>query len=109
MRQATRRGFIKWVAKGGLALATGMTAGFELLTHTALAYEDCSKYLPGCEGDCRCGTSQCEDLDLGEWFYCEGNCMGGCGGGPVYYFVYVYWSWDSYLGHCVYNKACVDC
>lgn len=109
MRQASRRGFIKWVAKGGIALAAGMTGGFELLTRTALASINCSYYYPGCEGDYTCGTSQCQDPSNKLWFYCEGNCLGRCGQNPVKYYVFVYWYWSGQSNRCLQAKGCVPC
>jgi thiol-disulfide isomerase/thioredoxin len=109
MRQASRRGFIKWVAKGGVALAAAMTTGFDLLTRNAYAAINCSDYLSGCEGRCSCGYSVCEDPDTGAWFDCEGSCDGGCGQDPVYYLVREYWFWGTKEGKCLSNSLCVEC
>ena len=107
MRQASRRGFIKWLGKGGLAFAAAMTAGLELMKGTASAYINCSQYLPGCEGECTCGTSECTDPDNGNTFYCEGACVAP--GGPCYYYVDVFWYWSSTQRTCVQAKNCIKC
>lgn len=106
MRQTSRRGFIKWLGKGGLALAGSVMAGFRFLGSTAFAAINCSEELPGCEGDCTCGVSECTDLDNGETFYCEGVCQ-GCD--EVWYYVLVFWYWSSSQNKCVQAKDCVLC
>lgn len=109
MRQASRRSFIKWATKAGVALAASMAAGIELFKGTADAFINCSQYYPGCSGRCSCGTSQCQDPSDHDWYYCEGNCVGGCGEGPTYYSVYVYWTWVPDLHQCVVFKTCDNC
>jgi hypothetical protein len=110
MRQTSRRGFIKWVAKGGVAFAAGMMASFEWLTGTALAGINCSEYLPGCEGACTCATSECQDPDNGLWFYCEGECPAPCGPPEAYkYWVHVFWYYSSSKQNCVQAKNCIPC
>lgn len=106
MDQVSRRRFIKWLAKGGIALAAGMTAGFELLTGNALAGINCQQYYKGCEGECTCGSSQCQDPDNEKWFYCEGVCM-ACP--PTRYYVDVFWFWSSQQNKCVQAKNCILC
>ncbi|MGB8345308.1 MAG: hypothetical protein WCD86_10520 [Ktedonobacteraceae bacterium] len=106
MRQASRRGFIKWLAKGGIALAAGMTAGIELLTGTALASENCQQYYPGCEGECTCATSECQDPSNGKWFYCSGICN-ACP--PTNYYVDVFWYWSATQNKCIQAKNCILC
>ncbi|SRR6266516_2163444 len=108
MRQASRRGFIKWVAKGGVALAAGMTAGFEWFTGTALASINCSQYLPGCFGECTCEVSTCTDPDGGGTQTCVGVCPSPCGPPyAAYYEAHIFWVWNG--SRCVALKSCVGC
>lgn len=111
MRQASRRGFIRWVAKGGVALAAAMTTGIDLLTRKTYAYVDCGKWLPGCQGVCTCDTSECVDPDTGGSFYCEGNCVGGegCGGAVASYYVLEYWFYGYKEAKCLSVQVCVEC
>ena len=114
MRQASRRGFIKWMAKGGVALAAGITAGFEWFTGTTLAGGpqsiDCQHYLPGCEGDCTCAQSCCTDPDNEFEKCCEGICPSPCGPPIVkQYYADVFWYWSGTKGYCVQASNCLPC
>jgi hypothetical protein len=104
MRQTSRRGFIKWLGKGGLAIAAGLTTGLDFLSGTAFASVPCGRYYPGCTGPCTCTPSSCTDGDGGGTQNCEGFC-GGCF--QLQYYAYIYWYWNG--SKCVPSKNCIKC
>lgn len=104
MRQSSRRGFIKWLGKGGLALAAGITGGLGFLSN-AFASINCSQYYPGCESECGCFVTECKDPSNGKVFYCEGTC--GCP--STNYYTLVFWYYSPSLNKCVQAKDCVLC
>lgn len=106
MKRTSRRSILKWLGKGGLALTTGLIGGFEFFQHVVFASFPCSKYLPGCMGDCTCFTGRCTDLDNGKQFSCTGACV--CPN-AIFYYVDVFWYWDPTLQKCVQAYDCVPC
>lgn len=104
MRQTSRRGFFRWVGKAGLALAA-TTGSIAFFSSNALAYYDCSKYLPGCTGACTCGTSQCQDPDDGK-HGCSGDCS-ECPERDVEMTIFYYW--EPSLNKCVQVIDCAPC
>lgn len=104
MHQLSRRGFVKWLGKAGLALAAGATASVELLHGTAFAQVPCNSYLPGCQGQCVCWQSCCYDPDNGLDFCCSGFCS-PCS--SLFYYVSVSWYWNG--SKCVQTKSCIAC
>ncbi len=103
IRQSSRRGFIRWVAKVGLAAAAAAGGGLAFIS-TAFAHYDCSK-LPGCSQGCGC-FSCCEDPDSG--YQCCNGCCNDCA--PSYSVeITVFYYWDPGLNHCVMVKDCTVC
>lgn len=102
MRQSSRRGFMKWVAKAGLAMAAAAGGGLAFVS-TAFAGYDCSKYLPGCHGPCVC-VSCCTDPDDGR--PCCYGCCDYCGPEQLVE-VRRYYAWNG--STCVANTICIDC
>jgi hypothetical protein len=104
--QTSRRSFLKWVGKAGLATAAAIGGGLVLVL-PAFAWINCSQYFPGCTGNCDC-ESCCTDPDYGVQC-CAGNC-GPCGQ-PQYFIVTSFWYWDPPPGDgkCHQTKDCEPC
>jgi len=84
--QTSRRSFLKWVGKAGLATATAIGGELALIL-PAFASINCSQYFPGRTGNCDC-ESCCTDPDYGVQ-RCAGNCS-PCGQ-PQYFIVTSFW------------------
>jgi len=104
MRQTSRRGFVKWVAKVGLAMAAAAGGGLAFVS-TAFASIDCQKYYPGCSNGCFC-VSCCEDPDSG--YQCCYGCCDYCAPEQLVE-ITVFWYWDPGLHSCQMVKDCVNC
>lgn len=103
MRQTSRRGFFKWVAKAGLAVAAAAGGGLAFIS-TAFASFPCSQYFPGCSNGCNC-YSCCDDPDSGT--QC---CTGDCDTCPhILVEISVFYYWDPSLNKCVMVKDCPEC
>ena len=104
MRQTSRRGFIKWVGKAGLAVAGAIGIGLTLAL-PAFATVDCQKYYPGCSNPCGC-LSCCDDQDSGTEC-CYGEC-GGCGP-QIYKEITSFWYYDPGTRGCQQVIDCATC
>lgn len=104
IHQASRRKFIGWVGKVGLAVAASVGGGLALVL-PAFAALPCGQLFPGCTGPCDC-ESTCTDPDFGVQG-CVGNCS-PCGPASLVE-VTSFWFWDPADGKCHHAKDCAPC